>query len=303
MRLEKIQENLSKKFTLSGYNAPEQEVCFVRITDFFSQPFTDHLKKQRHLENPAQEILDVIRALKYIETITDQHLTEAEGCKPTPLPFIDGKVNIQPGCLVHKRPADFESIRSISQSAFLASEWFGIPETEDEGLFCSFLTKLIDQNDPSVSPLRKQYHKNTSVSTPTTITFYFDQNNPLMQKLIRLDYFEYARRVQECPEEIDKYYSAEEINMFKKLIYPLSPRGRSFHLTGERSHMTDWIAVPGAIPSELVNGISIHTENTALMENIEEIAKMFPSATIFDQEGKVLRMAKVLDDEKENITE
>ena len=303
MKIEKIQQNLSSKIKLLGRNAPEAEVMFVKITDCFKQPFIDHLNSQEHLENPEKEILAVVAALEYIEKITDQHLTEAETSNVTPLAVIDGKADIQPGCIIHRRNADIESIRAISQSAFLASEWFGMLESEKEGRFCSFATRLIDQNDPTLNPNRVNYHKRVSVADKQNITFYFDQDHPLMQKLIRLDYFEYARRVKESPEEIKEFYSDDEINMFEKLIYPLSIGGRDYHLSDNKTRHKDWIAIPGAIPSELVNGISIHTENESLMENLEEIAKMFPNATIFDQKGNVLRTAKILDEEIENISE
>lgn len=299
MRLDKIHKNLSAKIKFSGQNAPEAEVYFGKITDFFKGPFTEFLKRTNP-DNPDEEIKQVTDALEYIEKITDQHLTEAEQCQVSPLTVVDGKVDIQPGCIIHRRNADMETIKTISQSAFLASEWFGIPESQDEGLFCTFLTRLIDQNDPSIHRFRKQYHQDVYLAKPQQITFYFDQNNPLMQKLTRLDYFEYARRVLEAPEEIQDVYSAEEINMFEKLIYPVSPCGREFHRKEQVLYYADWIAVPGAVPCELVNGISIHTDNKTLMDNIEEISKMYPNATIFDQEGKVLRTAKILDDEQEN---
>ena len=133
-----------------------------------------------------------------------------------------------------------------------------------------------------------------------SVVFYFDQSNPIMQDLLRLDYFEYARRVKECPETIKDFYSQEEIQMFEDIIYARSPRGRLFH-TKENSNFcfADWIAIPGAIPAELVNGLCIHNENKTMMQNIHELSNMFPNATIFDQHTNILCNAKILIDEED----
>lgn len=307
MRLEKIEQNFFEKFFLEGNNLPPTEARFVRITKIFPQTFKQRLIED-NVPNLNQEFTSIKSALDFLEKTTNSVLTDAENTTVTPMKSSEGKVEIEPGSFIHNTSSNIETLRLISKSAFLASEWFGIFEFEEEGRFCTFASKLVDQNDNSIHERRRKSSQSAQfpkhyLSRPDnkqSVVFYLDKNNPIMQKLARLDFFEYARRAKESPEEIQTFYSAEEINMFEKLIRPLSKRGMSYHTKQNKEQMFfDWVAIPGAIPVELVNGICINNQNKTLLENIEQISKMFPNATIFDQEEKILRLAHVLDKEHE----
>ena len=49
-----------------------------------------------------------------------------------------------------------------------------------------------------------------------------------------------------------------------------------------------WSAIPGGIPSFLVNGICVKNNNYSENE-LDEISTLFPNAVIFDASKKVLR--------------
>lgn len=64
----------------------------------------------------------------------------------------------------------------------------------------------------------------------------------------------------------------------------------------------DWSAIPGGIPSSLVNGICTKSENYD-SEYIESVANLFPNATIFNGSLEILHLPKRKDNTQELIRE
>ena len=60
-----------------------------------------------------------------------------------------------------------------------------------------------------------------------------------------------------------------------------------------------WSAIPGGIPSKLVNGICVKNNNYSESE-LDIISNLFPQAVIFDSCKKVLRYP--LESKSNNIT-
>lgn len=79
------------------------------------------------------------------------------------------------------------------------------------------------------------------------------------------------------------------LDLFDKVIEPLSPAGLRFH-DDEEKNTYYWRAIPGGIPSSLINGIQINTNLKEDLTNkeIEQIQKMFPKAVIFDENKRVI---------------
>lgn len=63
----------------------------------------------------------------------------------------------------------------------------------------------------------------------------------------------------------------------------------------------NWSTIPGGIPSMLINGICVKNNNYT-EEELDEISHMYPNATIFDSNKKVLR-SPLISESKEFIDE
>lgn len=70
------------------------------------------------------------------------------------------------------------------------------------------------------------------------------------------------------------------------IIEPFSPAGRDFHTKGSLPYC-DWSAIPGGIPSALINGICIKNQSYE-NEYIEKIKSLFPNATIFNGDLEII---------------
>lgn len=230
--------------------------------------------------------------IKSLEQFTENVYKNVEETQTNPLPENDGKVIIENGTPYHKRGSiDLDTLRKISVGGLLASEWFGQLESELEGRFCTFINSSIDETS-NVSNFREQNIRKRFAIRPKHCAIYFDKTNPIMQMLMKLDFFEYEHLKNTSPETIEQKYPKEIIDIYEKLIDPISPAGKKLH---DNSVLTtyDWLAVPGGIPPELINGICINSKNEELMSKIDEISEMFPYATIFDENQTVLASAKI----------
>ena len=118
------------------------------------------------------------------------------------------------------------------------------------------------------------------------LVLFFDSTNPVMEQLLHLDYFEYEKVKQKTPEKLTEIYTSDEIELFEQIIEPFSPGGRNYH-TKDMLPYCDWSAIPGGIPSTLVNGICTKTKSYD-KEYIEEVSKLFPNATIFNGELEII---------------
>ena len=57
-------------------------------------------------------------------------------------------------------------------------------------------------------------------------------------------------------------------------------------------HTYTWQAIPGGIPPQLIVGIQIGSQNKQLLEQIDEIQKLFPNAAIFDETHALVSQQK-----------
>lgn len=214
-----------------------------------------------------------------------------EECKKTqvkPFPQNDDKVEIFPGMVTHSCSNSLESLNTLSQYGVLASEWFGQIESEREGVFCSFIDRVHkqDNSDMKKSDRARVLNLKRLKSMSRNIILFFDDTNPVMKQLLHLDYFEYEKVKQQTPDKLTEIYTSDEIELFEHIIEPLSPGGRNFH-TNDMLPYSDWSAIPGGIPSALVNGICTKSFKYD-KEYIEEMARLFPNATIFNDELEIL---------------
>ena len=120
----------------------------------------------------------------------------------------DGIVNINSGHSFHRLPLRMVSLHNISVGGLLASEWFNILESESEAYLCTFLDTVQDelpQIDFGPYPTEEErvylrkFHaslKNRRAAFSIKkggISLFFDINNPIMQMLIKFDFFEYLK--------------------------------------------------------------------------------------------------------------
>lgn len=257
---------------IKGANLGEQEVEYNLLSEY--QFFDD---------DNVQTLVKKLEQL-YLEFFEESKKTDIQH-----FPQKDGKVEILSGMINHRCSNSLDSLRTISQYGILASEWFGEIESEREGVFCAFVDRIHeeDENNSRAKILNTQRLKSRDNNF---ILLFLDSTNPIMEKLLRLDFFEYIKIKQLTPEKINETYTSEEIEIFEQIIEPFSPCGRDFH-TKNMLPYCDWSAIPGGIPSALVNGICTKTKIYDKGE-IEEIVKLFPNATIFNGELDIIHTPK-----------
>ena len=206
----------------------------------------------------------------------------------------NGKVEIGEGKIFHRAKAtNLERMEDFAVGGILPTEWFGILESEWEARFCTFLSYTRDYEYRPTN----QLHKN--MRTPYEwgqIVFYIDETNPITKMLTDLDYFTYAYK-KEKGEDLSMY-PPKVRELMDNLIYPLSPCGRNTH-ENENWHYHEWLAIPGGVPSFLINGISIHSQNEGLVENLDKIQELFPQATIFNENNMVYTLNNSKQETKE----
>lgn len=255
---------------INGANLGEKEVEYR------------HLSEYPYFKDTRQEVV------KKLEQLFLRIMEESQKTEIKPFSQKDGKVIIQPGMINHRCSNSIDALRTISQFGILASEWFGVIESEREGVFCSFVDRIHDEEDSDEK--RRQRSKILNLqrikSISNDLVLFFDDTNSIMERLLHLDYFEFEKVKQQTPEKLHELYSEEEIELFESIIEPFSPAGKNYH-TKDLLPYCDWSAIPGGIPSALVNGICIKN-NKYEKEYIEEITKLFPNATIFNGELEIV---------------
>ena len=88
----------------------------------------------------------------------------------------------------------------------------------------------------------------------------------------------------------EKYgYSDTILDLFEEVVEPLSQGGKNFH-DNENRQTYYWRAIPGGVPSSLINGIQINREakKNLSSKDIEKIQKLFPKAVIFDENRMII---------------
>lgn len=224
---------------------------------------------------------------KIVKRLSDFYRKIKEECKllhVSAFPQKNGKVEIIPGMINHKCTNSLSNLNTISQYGVLASEWFGQIESEREGIFCAFIDRIHNEDDKNNRG--RILNRQTLKSRGNNIILFFDSSNPIMQRLLHLDFFEFEKVKQLTPEKLDELYTKDEIQLFQQIIEPFSPGGKSFHINNLLPYC-DWSAIPGGIPAELINGICTKTIQYD-EEYMNELKKLFPNATIFNSELEIL---------------
>lgn len=217
-------------------------------------------------------------------------LEESKKIDIQPFPQKDRKAEILPGMINHRCDSSLDSLRAISQYGILASEWFGEIESEREAVFCAFVDKIHLEEGTNSNRAKILNMQRLKSRDNNRAILFLDSTNLVMEKLLHLDFFEYIKIKQLNPEQISKIYTSKEIEMFSKIIEPFSPCGRDFHIKSLLPYC-DWSAIPEGIPATLVKGICTKTR-TYSDEELQEITKLFPNATIFNGELEIIHTPK-----------
>lgn len=197
----------------------------------------------------------------------------------------DNRVIIKPYMVNHRCSSDIDSLKLIAQYGILASEWFGLLESEREGCFCTFVSRMKNDDYPFKGHISEDNYSRLNIGQD--VILFLDDTNLIMQYLLHLDYFEFEHIKAISLESINQIYTKEEIDLLENLIEPLSPAGKGMR------HKFDiqtnyWSAIPGGIPPFLINGICIKKNNYSASE-LDELSRLFPNAVIFNNEKNVVR--------------
>lgn len=219
---------------------------------------------------------------------------KARNIEVTPMSIDENnQVIIKPYMVNHRCSSDLNSLRLISQYGVLASEWFGLLESEREGCFCTFISRMKNDEYQYRGDLAEDNYSRLNIGRG--VLLFFDETNPIMQYLLHLDYFEFEHIKETSLESIPQIYTKEEIDLLENLIEPLSPSGRNMR-SKHTSKSNYWSAIPGGIPPFLINGICIK-RNKYSDEELDELSRLYPNAVIFNNEKKVVRYPYKLDNE------
>ncbi|MBP3708014.1 MAG: hypothetical protein J6J36_05355 [Clostridia bacterium] len=242
-----------------------------------------------HWKEESEEQQKLIYA---IEEMYSKFKKEANKVPVKPMSLKDGLVEIKGGMLNHKCTNNIELLECIAKEGILASEWFGIRESEMEGAFCAFLSRM-NTEEQDKYPIMFSEHRNRGRlrGDNGSVLLFFDETNPAVEHLIHMDYFEYEKKKAESPETLKDEYTTEEIAIFDHLIEPDSPNGKDFHINNKPPYC-NWSAIPGGIPSSLVNGICTGRREYD-EEYINKLSKLFPNATIFNNSREVIHMPQI----------
>ena len=252
---------------IRGANIETKSVEYKKISDY---DWTDNTKLLKIIKKLELIYLSIEEQLKY-QIIN-------------PMDIEDGTVVITPNALNHRCSNSIESLQEISNYGILASEWFGELESEREGCFCTFVSRMKGSDYPYLGDLAEDDKSRLNIGE--NVILFFDEKNPLMQYLLHLDYFEFEHQKKENPNYAS-LYNSNELEILEELIEPLSPAGKDMR----KSYVFKtnyWSAIPGGIPSKLVNGICVKNNNYSESE-LDVISSLFPEAVIFDSNKQVLR--------------
>lgn len=196
---------------------------------------------------------------------------ESGNCENKPIEIKDGKGVLKGDFLVHnirfnKNIEDYESRKDLG---IIASEWFGKEEDRHEGFMCSFFTKTDEIKESKDSFMEEDDIGFPIPAEHPNFSFILDASNPDLRKLMENDYFEYERE-KNNPEFI-KNLSEEQIELFEN-IEACSPKGHDAATTN-----TDWVAIPGGVPSKFIVGIIAGnlSPDSPDLPMVKEIAEVF----------------------------
>jgi len=285
MNYDELKKELSS-VSLEGRNLGNVgESSFNLLTEF---DFSEYIEFEDFPIKEPEKVKPFLKRLEQRYQEMCQELEQDSSIKPMEYGE-DGKVIIKPGMAFHRTIQNIEALKNISIGGVLASEWFGQLESEHEGCFCAFLNTT---NNPEEA--KNHYMKNhnqtmglAALDPNKDCVIYFDSEHPILKELMDMDFFEYEHLKQTSPEEIEKRYSKNMIELFENLISPLSECGYGMH-DNPNSESVCWKAIPGGIPPQLINGICISSKNVEMNANVSYLMELFPNATIFDESRTVL---------------
>lgn len=247
--------------------------------------------------------LEEVESLTSLQEFFYGMYDKLENNPATPMAIVDGKVTIPEHAVFHRiaKDANIENVKALSIGGIIASEWFDVLESEQEGRFCSFFTCIPNEEDllkaksQTWADRRKSYVK---LDKESGLAMFIDINNGNVKELLKNDYFGYEYN-KNHGINVNEMYPDWVVKLMDIIIEPLSPAGKNMHEDNNLS-FCDWLAIPGGVPPQAINGICVNSKNK-LKEHIEEISKMFPYATIFNEEQEALLRAKVLRDKENEV--
>ena len=263
---------------IRGSNIEEKNVEYQKLSDY------------DWTTNPNQ--LEIIKKIELLYQKIEEQL-KVQITSPMAIDR-DGFVKIPQNALNHRCSSSMETLKEIATHGVLASEWFGELESEREGCFCAFLSRMKGENYPYYGDLAEDDKSRLNIGD--NVILFFDESNDFMKYLLHLDYFEFEYQKQTNPNYMT-LYTPDELKILEELIEPLSPAGRDMRKPYEFK-TNYWSAIPGGIPSKLVNGICIKNNHYSESE-LEEINALFPEAVIFDSTKKVLKYPLISNSYKE----
>lgn len=256
---------------IRGANIGEKTVNYQKLSNY---DWTNNIK-----------LIEIIKKLELLYLSIEEQLKVSI---INPMDIEDDIVVIPKNALNHRCSNSIESLQEISNHGLLASEWFGELESEREGCFCTFVSRMKGSDYPYLGDLAEDDKSRLNIGN--NVILFFDEKNPLMQYLLHLDYFEFEHQKKENPN-YDSLYNPDELEILEELIEPLSPAGKDMR----KSYVFKtnyWSAIPGGIPSKLVNGICVKNNNYSESE-LDLISSLFPEAVIFDSNKQVLRYSYI----------
>ena len=265
---------------LRGANIEEKNVEYKKLSDY---DWTDDKELMEIVKKLELLYLNIEKELKN-QAINTMDINE------------DEMVIIPKNAINHRCSNAIESLKEISNYGLLASEWFGELESEREGCFCTFLSRMKGENYPYYGDLAED--DNSRLNIGKNVLLFFDEDNFLMKYLLHLDYFEFEYQKQINPN-YSSQYTSDELIILEELIEPLSPAGKNMRKSYDFK-TNYWSAIPGGIPSKLVNGICVKNNNYSENE-LDEINTLFPEAVIFDSSKKVLRYPFINNQQNDEI--
>lgn len=252
---------------IRGANIEEKNVKYGEISDY---DWTSNIKLKETIKKLELLYLGIEKQLK------DEIIN--------PMNTNNGIVVISKNALNHRCSSSIESLEGISKHGLLASEWFGELESEREGCFCTFVSRMKGSDYPYYGDLAEDDKGRLNIGK--NVILFFDEKNPLMQYLLHLDYFEFEHQKQ-VNHNYTSLYTSDELQILEELIEPLSPAGKDMRKSYDFK-TNYWSAIPGGIPTKLVNGICVKNSNYS-EEELDVISTLFPGAVLFDSSKKVLR--------------
>ena len=232
-----------------------------------------------------------LNAIINFENFFEKILETAEKQEVSPMKIKGNKVVLYPGQIDHTCRSYPSMLIGIAKCGVFASEWFGEMESEGEGTMCAFASKSL----PATGNEKIDAIRQVKPVGKTVCRIYFDEKNPLVQQLISYDFFEYQKykKMYDAGSitkiEFDSKFPNVIRELYETYVEPNSPTSKNFH-DKENNETYSWIAIPGGLPAQLINGLCINNENKKIMENLNKLQAMFPNATIFDQDNNVLRL-------------